>query len=159
MSAPFRVSETINKIYFKLYILQKTQVEILSNSICFRFSKSLACLSLVCVAASPVKLLHCVCVGPEDKNIRMSWDAQNSRNSLWKSAQIEGENVEEGSSLLPSGLPSGEKAPLWAEQFAQGQRTRAYELADISVLMKTRGLLHCPLTHTSLSSLEKSVKL
>ena len=32
---------------------------------------------------------------------------------------------------------------------------RAYELADITGLIKTKGLLHCPLTHKSLSSLEK----
>lgn len=32
---------------------------------------------------------------------------------------------------------------------------RAYELADITGLIKTKGQLHCPLTHKSLSSLEK----
>lgn len=37
----------------------------------------------------------------------------------------------------------------------EGQRTRAYELADITSLIKTKGLLYCPLTHKSLSSLEK----
>lgn len=32
---------------------------------------------------------------------------------------------------------------------------RAYELADITGLIKTKGLLHCPLTYKSFSSLEK----
>ena len=31
---------------------------------------------------------------------------------------------------------------------------RAYELEDITGLIKTKGLLHCPLTHKSLSSPE-----
>lgn len=37
----------------------------------------------------------------------------------------------------------------------EGQRTTAYELAAITGLIKTKGLVHCPLTHQRLSSLEK----
>lgn len=37
----------------------------------------------------------------------------------------------------------------------EGQRSRAYELADIVGLIKTKGLLYCPLTHKNLSSKEE----
>lgn len=36
---------------------------------------------------------------------------------------------------------------------------RAYELADIAGLIKTKGQLHCPLTHKSSSPLWRSARL
>lgn len=46
------------------------------------------------------------------------------------------ENVEEGSRLLPSGLPNGGERLFEHGSFAEGQRMRASELTDITGLIK-----------------------
>lgn len=120
------------------------------------FSSSQPC-ELTVSAAALFLTGHCASARPEDKNITtMNWDAQNSRNSLWKSAQKEKRTWRRVAGFLARGMPGGGRAPLWAEQFAEGQRMIASELADITGLIKkTKGPLHW---HTRASPLWRRVR-
>lgn len=66
---------------------------------------------------------------------------KNSRNSLWNQHRKR-EYVDESSRRLAQRLALWRREPLWAEQFVEGQRMIAYELTDITGLIKTKGHWH-----------------
>lgn len=64
-------------------------------------------------AAALFTLRYCASVRPEDKNITtMNWDTQNSRNSLWKSAQERERAWRRVAGFCPGACLVGESASL-----------------------------------------------